>query len=70
MAQSVKHLSLDFSAGHDLMVREFEPHIGLTAVSTEPAWDPLSSHLSCGLSFSEINIKKNLDCVTPLKALQ
>ena len=26
----------DFSSGHDLMVREFKPHIRLTAISTEP----------------------------------
>ena len=29
MAQSVKHLTLGFSSGHDLTVHEFEPHIGL-----------------------------------------
>ena len=28
------------SSGHDLMVREFEPHIGLSAVCTEPTSDP------------------------------
>ena len=33
----------DFSSGHDLAVPEFEPHFGLSAVSTEPASDPLSS---------------------------
>ena len=43
MAQSVKHLILDFSSGHDLTVHEFEPHI--CAVSTEPAWDSLSPRL-------------------------
>ena len=26
VAQSVKHLTLDFSSGHDLMVREIKPH--------------------------------------------
>ena len=26
---SVKHLTLDFRSGHDLMVPEFEPHVGL-----------------------------------------
>ena len=26
----------DFSSGHDLAVREFEPHIGLWADSSEP----------------------------------
>ena len=29
VAQSVKHLTLGFSSGHDLMVGGFEPHIGL-----------------------------------------
>ena len=37
MAQSVKHLTFDFSSGHDLMVHEFEPHMGLHADSVEPA---------------------------------
>ena len=34
VAQSVKHL--DFSSGHDLTVREFEPHVGLWADGSEP----------------------------------
>ena len=42
MAQSVKHPTPDFGSGHDLTVREFEPHIGLCADSAEPAWDSLS----------------------------
>ena len=33
----------DFTSGHDLTVFEFEPHIGLSAVSTESASDPQSS---------------------------
>ena len=33
MAQSVKHRILDFSSGHDLMVCEFEPCVGLCADS-------------------------------------
>ena len=56
VAQSVEHLTLGFSSGHDLMVREFEPHMGLSAVSTEPALDPLSPFISAPpllcLSFS------------------
>ena len=44
MAQSVKRLTLGFGSGHDLMVHyEFKPCIGLSAVSTEPASDPLST---------------------------
>ena len=35
-----------FGLGPDLTVHEFEPHIGLTAVSAEPALDPLSAFLS------------------------
>ena len=46
MAQSVKHLTLDFNSGHDLMVCEFKAHIRLHADSTEPAWDLLSPSLS------------------------
>ena len=43
MAQSVKHLTLGFSSGHDLTVHEFEPRVGLCANSVKPAWDSLSS---------------------------
>ena len=55
MAQSVKRPSLDFSSGHDLMVRGFEPHVWLHADSEEPAWDSLSVSLS--LSFLEVFFK-------------
>ena len=34
------------SAHHDLTVREFEPHIGLSAVSAEPTSDPVYPLLS------------------------
>ena len=45
------------------MVGEFEPHIGLSAVHTEPAPNPLSPSFSappclCSLSLSKINIRK------------
>ena len=46
VAQLVKRLTLDLSSTRDLMVREFKPHTGLDAVSTEPALDPLSPSLS------------------------
>ena len=36
-AQSVKHLTLDFRSGHDLMVPEFKPRVRLCADSAEPA---------------------------------
>ena len=42
MAQSLMHLTLDFSSGHDLMARGMEPCIGLCADSVGPAEDPLS----------------------------
>ena len=37
VAQWVKHWTLDLGSGHDLTVREFEPHNKLCADSTEPA---------------------------------
>ena len=56
MAQSVKHLSLNFGSGHDLTVRGIEPHVGLCA---EPAWDSLYHSLSAPsllmLALSKIN---------------
>ena len=38
VAQSVKHLTLDFSSGHDLTVHEIEPRVGLCTDRVEPAW--------------------------------
>ena len=37
VAQSVKHLTLGFSSGHDLTVCEITPRVGLSAGSMEPA---------------------------------
>ena len=45
MAQSVKRLTLDFSSGHDLTVREFKPRIRLDADGVERAWNSLSLSL-------------------------
>ena len=42
MVQSVERQAVGFYSGHDLVVREFEPHMGLRSGSTEPAWDSLS----------------------------
>ena len=42
MAQSVKHLTLDFVSGHDLLVCGFKPRVGLCAGNAEPTWDSLS----------------------------
>ena len=40
VAQSLKHLTLDLSSGHDLTVQEFKPHIRLCVVGAEPASIP------------------------------
>ena len=37
VAESFERRTLDFSSGHDLMVREFKPCIGLCADVMEPA---------------------------------
>ena len=47
-AQSVKCLT--FGSGHDLMVREFEPRVGVCADSEKPAWDSLFLSLSFSLA--------------------
>ena len=49
-AQSVKCLTLDFCSGHDLIVRGFEPRVGLCADNTKVAWDSHSPSLSLPLS--------------------
>ena len=49
VAQSLEHLTLGFSSGHDLMVCESEPCIGVCAGSAEPAWDSLSPTPSLSL---------------------
>ena len=58
MAQSVEHVTLGFSSGHDLMVREIEPHVVLCADGTQPAWDSLSPSLSA-LSLLVLSLKMN-----------
>ena len=52
VAQMVKHLTLHFSSGHGLMVRETESRGGPSADSAEPAWDSLSPSLSLALPHS------------------
>ena len=49
VAPLVKHQTLAFRSGHDLMVRGIEPHIGLCTDSSEPVWDSLSLPLSLPL---------------------
>ena len=46
MAQPIKRPTLDFGSGHDLMVCEIKPRIGLCADCAGPAWDSLSPSLS------------------------
>ena len=46
LVQWVEHPTLGFGSGHGLMVRGFEPHVGLRADGLEPAWDSLSLSLS------------------------
>ena len=41
-----KHLTLGLGSGHDVMVCEFEPRVGLCADSVETAWFSLSPFLS------------------------
>ena len=42
VAQRVERYVLDFGSGHYLLVRGFEPLVGLCDDSTEPTWDSLS----------------------------
>ena len=46
MAQSVKHLLLVSAQVMISRLLKFEPHVGLSAVSVDPAWDSLSPSLS------------------------
>ena len=49
VAQSVKHLTLHFSSGHELTVHGLEPNVRLCTDSTEPALDSLSLPLPLSL---------------------
>ena len=53
MVQWVEGLMFYLSLGHELVVRGFEPHIGLCVGSVEPAGDALSLPLSRLLSLSK-----------------
>lgn len=61
-AQSVKHLTLDFNADHDLMVWRWSPTSGST-LSVEPACDslPLSLKVNILKIFLKISKFKKLD---------
>ena len=47
-----------FSSGHGLVVCKFKPHVGLSAVSKEPASDPLSPPLPHLHAFKNKHLKK------------
>ena len=78
VAQSVKILTLDFGSGHDLMVCELEPRIGLCTFSMEPAWDSLFFSLpllhsclhalSLSLKINKYTLKKPPDFIREKKA--
>ena len=57
MTQVVKHPTLGFGSGHDLIVCEFKPCIGLCTDSAQPVWDSffLSPSLPLPHSLSKIN---------------
>ena len=80
MAESVKHLTLDLGSSHDLMVCEFQPHIGLCADSVDGAYlgfsvsslsapPPTRAHtLSLSLSLKNKLKKRNYtDCNIEIK---
>ena len=74
MAQSVKHPTLDFGSGHDLVVHEFQPPIRLRVDSVKSAWDFLSLSLSlplpCSLSLSLSPSKINNQSLKKKKKLE
>ena len=58
MAQSVKRPTLDFSSGHDLMVGEIEPLVGLCTSGAEPDWDSFFTSL-CPFPAHAVSVKRN-----------
>ena len=46
----------EFGSGHDLMVHELQPYIGVSAVSPEPALDPLSPSFSLHLPLLTVSL--------------
>ena len=58
MAVLVKCPSLDFGSGHDLMVYEFESHVGLWADSVQPALDSHALSLSLSKYINKLKKKK------------
>ena len=66
MVQLVKYPTLGFGAGHDLMVCEFKPHIGLCKDSAEHAWGSLSLSL-CPSPTLTLYLSYSLTCSLSLK---
>ena len=68
----MKRPAVDFSLGHDLTVRGFEPRAGLHADSAEPAWDSLSLFLcpflahALSLTINELKKKSPIYSSCPL----
>ena len=56
VALSIKRLTLDFGSSHDLVIPDFEPHVGL---HIDSAWDSLSLPLSLPLPHLRINKQTN-----------
>ena len=56
---SVKCQTLGFHSGHDLMVHEIKPQVGLCADSKGPAWDSLSS--LCPSPPLALSLSRNID---------
>ena len=57
MAQLVRHPTVEYGSGHDLMVRGFEPRVWLLTDSMEPSWDSLCASSSFFL-FLSLKINK------------
>ena len=55
VAQLVRHPTLDFVLGHDLMVHECETRIRFHADNEEPTWDSLSLCSSTPVCCLKIN---------------
>ena len=61
VAQLVKHLTLDFSSGHDFTVHEIEPQVGLCPDNAKPSWDSLFPSLSLSLKINKHFLKNTKD---------
>ena len=59
VAQSVEHLTLDFSSDHGIMVRDIKPGIWPCTDSTDPAWDSLSSLSAPSMLKFSLSLKIN-----------